>query len=214
MQVTETDNFNISIPQELIEKVEAKERELAEITFKVCCKCGQNKPLTEYQRDVKYHWRGNTFVATTYKNMCNECCGPGGDHYYHASKQIRAKLGMKRPPLGHPCDLCKRTDKLLVFDHDHKTKEFRGWLCSGCNTALGKLGDSLESLLRAIKYLLPKNIKARQKLYYPDNMDLLDEILDGTILDDDDDFEDKVDTLITVLTDSHLIETDSIVEGS
>ena len=39
------------------------------------------------------------------------------------------------------------------IDHDHATGKVRGILCASCNTALGRLGDSVESLERAVKYL-------------------------------------------------------------
>lgn len=38
-------------------------------------------------------------------------------------------------------------------DHDHSTGRIRGILCHQCNTAIGQLGDTLESVLRAVKYL-------------------------------------------------------------
>ena len=38
-------------------------------------------------------------------------------------------------------------------DHDHKTKQFRGWLCHTCNRAIGQLQDDVENLKRAIEYL-------------------------------------------------------------
>ena len=38
-------------------------------------------------------------------------------------------------------------------DHDHKTGKVRGLLCTGCNTGIGKLGDSIQGLLRAATYL-------------------------------------------------------------
>jgi Recombination endonuclease VII len=43
--------------------------------------------------------------------------------------------------------------KALNNDHDHSTGKFRGWLCSSCNTAIGKLGDTVEGLEAAISYL-------------------------------------------------------------
>ena len=50
------------------------------------------------------------------------------------------------------CDNCGRDEKLSV-DHDHETDEFRGWLCSPCNHGIGKIGDNIEGLERAILYL-------------------------------------------------------------
>lgn len=50
------------------------------------------------------------------------------------------------------CEICMTTEN-LVIDHNHETKELRGCLCNGCNSALGLLGDSKEILLRAVLYL-------------------------------------------------------------
>lgn len=41
----------------------------------------------------------------------------------------------------------------LAVDHCHTTGIIRGLLCFGCNTGIGKLGDNLEGLQRAVKYL-------------------------------------------------------------
>jgi hypothetical protein len=38
-------------------------------------------------------------------------------------------------------------------DHDHETGAIRGLLCKHCNSSLGKLGDNLEGLMRAVDYL-------------------------------------------------------------
>lgn len=44
-------------------------------------------------------------------------------------------------------------NKVLHLDHDHETKEFRGWLCNSCNLGIGHLGDNLDGILRAAAYL-------------------------------------------------------------
>ena len=51
---------------------------------------------------------------------------------------------------GVPESECKTP---LHMDHDHKTGQFRGWLCSKCNQGLGLFSDSIECLQLAIKYL-------------------------------------------------------------
>ena len=49
----------------------------------------------------------------------------------------------------HQCS----TGKALAVDHDHLTKQVRGLLCANCNTALGKLNDNIDTILRAADYL-------------------------------------------------------------
>lgn len=44
---------------------------------------------------------------------------------------------------------------IVCVDHDHKTGEVRGLLCSGCNKALGLFKDNTEFLEGAIKWLRP-----------------------------------------------------------
>lgn len=51
------------------------------------------------------------------------------------------------------CAICGE-ERPLHVDHDHVTEEIRGLLCSTCNTGIGKLGDTVEGLQRAIGYLL------------------------------------------------------------
>lgn len=51
------------------------------------------------------------------------------------------------------CAICGCTDKALVVDHDHDTGKVRGRLCINCNTGIGKLGDTVANVMRAVKYL-------------------------------------------------------------
>lgn len=83
--------------------------------------------------------------------------------YYEANREKYREYMRKAQKLPCPTrpmpDLCENCEKppngkgCLHLDHDHKTGKFRGWLCSTCNTGLGKLGDSIEGLERAIGYL-------------------------------------------------------------
>lgn len=53
------------------------------------------------------------------------------------------------------CDICQsKTALRLCVDHDHVTGDIRGMLCSPCNRAIGALGDTYESVMRAANYLL------------------------------------------------------------
>lgn len=51
-------------------------------------------------------------------------------------------------------DLSSLPSKDVHVDHCHTTNKVRGILCSGCNTSLGKLGDTPESIMRAYHYLI------------------------------------------------------------
>lgn len=54
------------------------------------------------------------------------------------------------------CAVCgtRPTKKMsLCVDHDHETGLIRGLLCGSCNKGIGLLGDSVDGLERAIRYL-------------------------------------------------------------
>lgn len=53
------------------------------------------------------------------------------------------------------CGICQTSEEMfsLVVDHDHQTNKIRGLLCSKCNSAIGMLGDSAETVRRAVDYL-------------------------------------------------------------
>lgn len=76
------------------------------------------------------------------------------------SERLRARLKNWRtlptPTRPEPavCECCGKPDrKALSLDHCHETNAFRGWLCSNCNLGIGKLGDTVEALQRALDYL-------------------------------------------------------------
>jgi Recombination endonuclease VII len=56
-------------------------------------------------------------------------------------------------PPAQACQICRREGP-TVLDHCHATGAFRGWLCRDCNIGLGRLGDDLAGVRRAISYLL------------------------------------------------------------
>lgn len=57
--------------------------------------------------------------------------------------------------VNNQCEVCGSTDKLCV-DHCHNTGAVRGILCNACNTGIGQLGDTAESVFKAYMYLLNK----------------------------------------------------------
>ena len=73
--------------------------------------------------------------------------------YYNALTRTRREKLAGRPRSA-ACEICgAQSTKSLHFDHDHRTGEFRGWLCWNCNTVLGKVNDDTELLDKMIVYL-------------------------------------------------------------
>ena len=114
-----------------------------------CSVCGVEKPNSEF---LFYKTR---FTRDGYRLRVNTNCAS-------CRKKLRTELSIlkkritdshPKPEKGNPCDLCgKPVHKNWQLDHCHETGEFRGWLCKGCNTGLGGIGDSFESVLKALLY--------------------------------------------------------------
>jgi len=54
------------------------------------------------------------------------------------------------------CSICRITllgCKDTCWDHDHKTGNFRAFLCQACNKGLGFFKDSVDNLRKAALYL-------------------------------------------------------------
>ena len=62
------------------------------------------------------------------------------------------KIQRANRPKPEQCEVCSNLGK-IVFDHDHKTGKFRGWICQNCNLALGFSKDNPETLILLANYL-------------------------------------------------------------
>ena len=116
---------------------------------RTCAKCGKEKPVDSF----RFRDRG-----ASRRHECRPC----ENMLVKERREIRKSI--PPPPKDHICPICKKTAEESkgkggkglgpwVCDHDHKTKKFRGYLCHNCNRALGGFGDSIDRMLRAIKYL-------------------------------------------------------------
>ena len=105
---------------------------------KTCIKCNVEKPLALFKTDK----RGT-------RNVCIQC------RNYHLGIARRGKKQwiMEGKEIPSNCQCCNKESDKLVFDHDHKTENFRGWICQMCNQGLGLLGDDVQSIRRALDYL-------------------------------------------------------------
>ena len=70
----------------------------------------------------------------------------------NAAFRKRTYERMAGRPRPKRCDVCKAIG-IVHFDHCHKNKHFRGWLCFGCNIALGAAKDSSKLLRKLADYL-------------------------------------------------------------
>ena len=82
-------------------------------------------------------------------------CKPCRANYQKGKREAENKAPSK-PINPIPCNCCGTVTNPedLHLDHDHNTYDFRGWLCRRCNGGIGQLGDNIEGLEKAMKYLL------------------------------------------------------------
>ena len=75
-------------------------------------------------------------------------------------ERVKEKLeklaGRERPEI---CEGCGDKGR-ICYDHDHKTGEFRGWICHKCNLILGLSNDNPKILKSLIKYLNKNGISS------------------------------------------------------
>ena len=114
------------------------------IAKKECVECEELKPLYDFPKHIKYYDKHDT--------RCYKC-----KTERHKLVRTLKKTAPLKPKV---CDCCgqdplkpNRRDVGLSCDHDPIKLTFRGWLCRDCNTGIGLLGDDIEGLERAIKYL-------------------------------------------------------------
>ena len=80
--------------------------------------------------------------------MCISC----RKHHNGLAQKGRRKWLSEGKEIPSKCQLCGKKTK-VVWDHDHNTEKFRGWLCHQCNQGIGFLGDNISGLENAIRYL-------------------------------------------------------------
>lgn len=136
---------------------------MLEATMKTCIKCDESKPLDEFhRRSVSRDGR---------RGSCNVC-----RNAQQVAWQATVPDYVRRKNLKHNHDITpEQFDDLLAaqngkcaccftsepggshgifnVDHNHETGQIRGLLCWDCNVAIGKLGDTLEGVERAVAYM-------------------------------------------------------------
>jgi hypothetical protein len=109
---------------------------------KTCSECNEIKPKSKFHRQNQ--------SQDGLKNTCKDCINLERRYTRYGLSKEEYDSILKQQD--YKCAIC-RYDKRLDVDHCHSTGKVRGILCNGCNTAIGKLGDTLEGIQRAINYL-------------------------------------------------------------
>lgn len=133
--------------------------------MKICCRCKEDKPLEEFggyrkakdglkseckscEREKQRKWRRNNPVkiARRARKAALKC--------FYGLTLLAYEERLQEQ--GGVCKICggnNPSGKQLSVDHDHKTGEIRGLLCSKCNTGIGLFDDSPERLRATANYL-------------------------------------------------------------
>jgi hypothetical protein len=107
----------------------------------VCKDCGEECDLSAFSLAGLQNRRGERYRL----QRCKRCRSKVMLCVY----RLRKLAGQPSPR----CESCHRLGQVSL-DHDHATGEFKGWLCRRCNIGLGKLGDDIASIRRALTYLI------------------------------------------------------------
>jgi len=130
--------------------------------IKACCKCRQFFDASNFYKNKTYE--------DNLTGACKECIKQQTSKYYHSNPRIAKNSELKRKfgitldqynqmlvDQEYKCACCGTLNPqgkgIFHVDHCHKTGVIRGLLCHLCNTGIGKLGDDLPGLLKAVRYL-------------------------------------------------------------
>lgn len=122
---------------------------------KTCNKCHEELCLNEFGFNTSSSCPFGADGTRLRRGDCKTCNKEAGRGKNEAVKIAKAAGIPFKAPEGTCCEICGSTEK-IVFDHDHDTNQFRGWLCDPCNRSLGVLGDNVQNVLVAFNYLIRK----------------------------------------------------------
>ena len=138
--------------------------------MKVCKKCGELKPLSEYSFKRPKNRKPGL------QPRCKTCAAQDTKEWNIKNEHRRRELYLQRTygiseneynamllNQNNSCLLC-RTEfsdtwgaNAPVVDHCHNTGKVRGILCNECNRGLGYFHDNIKALENAVDYLRSNN---------------------------------------------------------
>jgi hypothetical protein len=135
-------------------------------TEKICCRCNEKKHLTEFSNHCK--------SSDGKSSVCAECNRAASNKWYYENKEtaratarrssLKSKYGITLEQYdellqkqNNCCAVCERHEKTfkskLAVDHNHKTGEIRGLLCTNCNHRLIGRHTDAERLHKMAEYI-------------------------------------------------------------
>lgn len=140
---------------------------------KFCAKCSELKSADEFGPDKRRNdGRHSWCRPCTAEWARNDRAKPSSRHREHIrNSHLKRNYGLTPEQrdemfdsVDGKCELCGhemmrrgKSQYGSVIDHDHVSGKMRGMICSRCNTGLGKLGDSIAGLIKAVDYLARKS---------------------------------------------------------
>lgn len=124
---------------------------------KKCSSCGKEKTLQRFYKDKR--------AKDGRMSMCKVCRGKKYDRGdSRRDRNLKYRYGISIEEYDEllqqqkgACAICdkkyEKGSKQFHIDHCHDNGHIRGILCHDCNTALGKLGDSIDAIKKVLKYL-------------------------------------------------------------
>jgi hypothetical protein len=109
-----------------------------------CRHCNKEKPKTAF----RLYRRATGDHRDCRSTSCKDC--------QKYNNKVANKIRETAPLKPQSCQCCGSTVNRLVLDHCYETETFRGWICHHCNLSIGHLGDTIEGLEMAIRYLRRK----------------------------------------------------------
>lgn len=134
-----------------------------QVNTKVCTSCNRELELDNFCK------QSSTNDGLAYQ--CKECKKKEREKYKNKHMEYKLKYNYSITKAEYNemytkqrglCAICGKQEssrdsngkpKYLAVDHHHTNGEVRGLLCSNCNTGIGLLGDNIDNLKSAIKYL-------------------------------------------------------------
>jgi len=115
--------------------------------MKTCTSCKKN--LTE----DNFHKRTYASGRIGLQPKCKKCSSNKRATYYKPHQYMRTKFKLTEDQYNdlmknENCEICNVKLIKKCIDHCHSKDKIRGVLCNNCNTALGLVGDNVETLSR------------------------------------------------------------------